>query len=178
MLKKYGLHSNNSIQSVLGLNIPELVNKLQLLVHEKFPSQYPTNFGEQDLVIENSKLINAKKKEETLRRSLKREQEKIDLILKDNNYDENNNNNILYRIQVEFDGKVLSPKKTQALILRSAEYKQTIYSQNKTIKSLKEKITSAKKHDDIITINTEIQKLVEKEIEEKKLGSTIFMSTS
>jgi len=178
VLKKYGLHSNNSIQSVLGLNISELVNKLQLLVHEKFPSQYPTNFGEQDLVIENSKLINAKKKEETLRRSLKREQEKIDLILKDNNYDENNNNNILYRIQVEFDGKVLSPKKTQALILRSAEYKQTIYSQNKTIKNLKEKITSAKKHDDIITINAEIQKLVEKEIEEKKLGSTIFMSTS
>ena len=62
VLKKYGLHSNNSIQSVLGLNIPELVNKLQLLVHEKFPSQYPTIFGEQDLVIENSKLINAKKK--------------------------------------------------------------------------------------------------------------------
>ena len=62
MLKKYGLHSNNSIQSVLGLNIPELVHKLQLLVYEKFPSQYPTIFGEQDLVIENSKLINAKKK--------------------------------------------------------------------------------------------------------------------
>ncbi|CAI2191205.1 18070_t:CDS:2 [Funneliformis geosporum] len=42
--------------------------------------------------------------------------------------------------------------------------------------SLKEKVTSAKKDDDIIICNnTKIQELVEKEIEEKKVGSTIFM---
>ena len=145
MLKKYRLDSNNSIQSILGLNNSEIVNKLQQLVHEKFPTVF------QSIVTlpENSKLANAKKKEETLRRSLKREQEKIDLIFCEGN----DSDNILFGIPLESDGKKLSLKETQALMLKSLEYKQKIYSRNKTIKSLKEKITLAKKNDDITTIN-------------------------
>ncbi|CAB4373271.1 unnamed protein product [Rhizophagus irregularis] len=36
MLKKYGLVITNSIQYVLGLNIPEIINELKQLVYEKF----------------------------------------------------------------------------------------------------------------------------------------------
>ncbi|CAI2177795.1 11952_t:CDS:2 [Funneliformis geosporum] len=136
------LDSNNSIQSILGLNISEIVNKLQQLVHEKFPA-------------------------------FKTEQENIDSILQ-----ESNDNNILFGIPIKSDGKVLSPKETQALMLKNVEYKQTIYSQNKTIKSLKVKIVSKKDDDIIILNNAKIQELVETKIEEKKLGLTIFMSTS
>src|SRR5204863_8312118 len=72
MLKKYGLDSNNSIQYVLGLNIPEIVNKLKQLVHEKFTN---TSIFQGQKQVVNSKLANAKKKEVTLRHSLKRDQE-------------------------------------------------------------------------------------------------------
>ncbi|RIA80049.1 hypothetical protein C1645_19051 [Glomus cerebriforme] len=65
MFKKYCLDCNNSISSVLGLNIPEIVNKLQQLVHEK----YVNIFQEQES--ENPKLARAKKKEITLHHSLK-----------------------------------------------------------------------------------------------------------
>ncbi|CAB4387206.1 unnamed protein product [Rhizophagus irregularis] len=116
-----------------------------------------------------------KKKEETLRRSLKRGQEEIDNFLCEK---DNDNQDIRFGIRVEPNGKSLSPKQTQVLMLKSLEYKQTIYSQNKTIKKLKEKITTINdkaedtiETDDIITLNdAEIKKSVEKEIEEKKLG--------
>ncbi|CAB4404122.1 unnamed protein product [Rhizophagus irregularis] len=88
MLKKYGLVTTNSIQYVLGLNIPEIINKLKQLVYEKFA------IISQVQELENSKLIRAKKKEETLRRSLKRDQEKIDEIIYENN--ENRENIILH----------------------------------------------------------------------------------
>ena len=74
MLKKYGLDSNNSIQYVLGLNIPEIINKLKQLVHEKFTN---TSIFQGQKQVVNSKLANAKKKEVTLRHSLKRDQEKL-----------------------------------------------------------------------------------------------------
>jgi hypothetical protein len=105
---------------------------------------------------------------------LKRDQEKIDTILHEN--DENNENIILYGIQVESDGKMLSPKKTQALMLKNIEHKKTIYSQNRTIKTLKEKITSKNETD--VDNKREIKNLVANKIEKKKLRSTIFMSTS
>ncbi|POG61975.1 hypothetical protein GLOIN_2v1485801, partial [Rhizophagus irregularis DAOM 181602=DAOM 197198] len=168
MLKKYGLDSNNSIQYIFGLNVPEIVNKLKELVYEKFATLF------QDQEPENPKLANAKKKEATLRCSLKRDQEKIDTILYEN--DENSENIILHGIQVESRGKLLSPKKTQVLMLKNMEHKKTIYSQNRTIKTLKEKITPKNETD--IDNKREIKKLVANEIEEKKLGSTIFMSTS
>ncbi|PKC63477.1 hypothetical protein RhiirA1_463710 [Rhizophagus irregularis] len=152
MLKKYGFVTTNSIQYILSLNIPEIINELKQLVYEKFV------IISQVQELENSKLIRAKKKEETLRRSLKRYQEKIDEIIYENN--KNRKNIILYGIQIESDGKRLSPKKAQVLMLNNMENKKTIYSQNRTIKTLKEK------------------KLVENEINEKKLGSTIFMSIS
>ena len=124
------------------------------------------------------------KKEETLRRSLKRRQEEIDSFLCEDNSN-NNSQNIRFRIQVESNGKSLSPKETQVLMLKNLEYKQTIYSQNKTIKKLKEKITTISNkaeniiETDITALNdAEIQKSVKEEIEEKKLGSVIFMSTS
>jgi len=70
-------------------------------------------------------------------------------------------------------------------MLKNLEYKQTVYSQNKTIKKLKEKIiTISNKAENIIktditTLNdAEIQKSIKEEIEEKKLGSVIFMSIS
>ncbi|PKY59759.1 hypothetical protein RhiirA4_482774 [Rhizophagus irregularis] len=85
---KYGLVTTNSIQYVLGLNIPEIINKLKQLVYEKFA------IISQVQELENSKLIRAKKKEETLRRSLKRDQEKIDEIIYENN--ENRENIILH----------------------------------------------------------------------------------
>ncbi|CAB4410611.1 unnamed protein product [Rhizophagus irregularis] len=172
MLKKYGLVCTNSIQYVLGLNIPEIINELKQLVYEKFAIishiQEP----------ENSKLVSAKKKEATLRRSLKRDQEKIDEIIYENN--ENSENIILHGIQIESDGKRLSPKKVQVLMLNNMENKKTIYSQNRTIKTLKENVSLKNKTDTSVFTNNkkEIQKLVENEIEEKKLGSTIFMSTS
>ncbi|CAB4495751.1 unnamed protein product [Rhizophagus irregularis] len=168
MLKKYGLDSNNSIQYIFGLNVPEIVNKLKELVYEKFATLF------QDQEPENPKLANAKKKEATLRCSLKRDQEKIDTILYEN--DENSENIILHGIQVESRGKLLSLKKTQVLMLKNMEHKKTIYSQNRTIKTLKEKITPKNETD--IDNKREIKKLVANEIEEKKLGSTIFMSTS
>ncbi|RIA79219.1 hypothetical protein C1645_841233 [Glomus cerebriforme] len=69
-------------------------------------------------------------------------------------------------------------------MLKNLEYKQAIYSQNKTIKKLKEKITlinnkaeNVIETDIIVLNNTEIQKSVKKEIEEKKLELVIFMST-
>ncbi len=108
----------------MTVNNLEIVNQLQQLVHEKFLLQYPTIFQSVINLPENSKLINAKKKKETLCRSLKWEQEKIDLIL----YEGSDNNNILLEIPIECDGKVLSPKKTQVLMLKNIEYKQTIYS--------------------------------------------------
>ncbi|POG71758.1 hypothetical protein GLOIN_2v1840912 [Rhizophagus irregularis DAOM 181602=DAOM 197198] len=136
MLKKYGFVTTNSIQYVLGLNIPEIINELKQLVYEKFviisQVQEP----------ENSKLIKAKKKEETLRRSLKRYQEKIDEIIYENN--KNRKNIILYGIQIESDRKRLSPKKAQVLMLNNMENKKTIYSQNRTIKTLKEKVSLKK----------------------------------
>jgi len=49
---------------------------------------------------------------------LKREQEKIDDFLYDNT-----SQNILFRIQVEPDGKALSSKPAQVLMLKSIEYK-------------------------------------------------------
>ncbi|CAB4404918.1 unnamed protein product [Rhizophagus irregularis] len=179
MLKKYGIESNTTIRSILGLYDSQTIIKLQRLVHQKFPLQYPTIF-QQKSSIENVR-NNAKKKEETLCRSLKRGQEEIDTFLCEKNNGNGNSQNIRFGIQVESNGKVLSPKMTQALMLKHLENKQTIYSQNKTIKKLKEKITSI--NNDAENIKTtpngaEIQKLVEKEIEEKKLGSVIFMSTT
>ncbi len=177
MLKKYGLDSNTCLRSILGLCEPQIITKLKQLVHEKFPLQYPTIFQQESS--ENSRQANVKKKEETLYCSLKREQEKIDGFLC-----ENTSQNVLFGIQIEPDGKVLSPKPAQALMLKNMEYKQTIYYRNKTIKTLKEKIISLNEDTendktDITALNNlEIQKLVGKEIEEKKLGSTIFMSTS
>ncbi|GET63908.1 hypothetical protein GLOIN_2v1801635 [Rhizophagus irregularis DAOM 181602=DAOM 197198] len=120
-----------------------------------------------------------KKYEETLYRSLKQDQGKIDDFLC-----ENTSQDILFGIQVELNGKTLSPKPAQALILKSMEYKQTIYFQNKTIKMLKERIISLNgetenEKNDITTLNNlETQRLVEKEIKKKNLGSTIFMSTA
>jgi hypothetical protein len=181
MLKKYGLESTTPIRSILGLYDAQTINKLQRLVHERFPLQYP-HISQQDSS-ENLR-NNAKKKEETLRRSLKREQEKVDGFLCENDSN-GNKQNILYGIQVETNGKVLPPKTTQALMLKHLEHKQMIYSQNRTIKKLKEKINSINNEaentieTDVTTLNNaEIQKLVEKEMEEKKLGSVIFMSTS
>jgi hypothetical protein len=75
LLKKYGLDSNTSLQSFLGLCDPQTVTKLQQLVHEKFPLRYPTIFQQETSITfssENSRQINVKKKEGTLRRSLKR----------------------------------------------------------------------------------------------------------
>ncbi|PKY58239.1 hypothetical protein RhiirA4_479987 [Rhizophagus irregularis] len=135
MLKKYGLDSNTCLRSILGLCEPQIIIKLKQLVHEKFPLQYPTIFQQESS--ESSRQANAKKKEETLYRSLKRDQEKIDDFLC-----ENTSQDVLFGIQVEPNGKTLSPKPAQALILKSMEYKQTIYSQNKTIKTLKERIIS------------------------------------
>src|SRR4051812_28398213 len=65
-------------------------------------------------------------------------------------------------------------------MLKNMEHKKTIYSQNRTIKTLKEKINSKNEKDSNTFTNNrkEIQKLVENEIEEKKLGSTIFIDTS
>lgn len=65
-------------------------------------------------------------------------------------------------------------------MLNNMENKKTIYSQNRTIKTLKEKVSLKNKTDTNVFTNNkkEIQKLVENEIDEKKLGSTIFMSTS
>ncbi|CAB4387012.1 unnamed protein product [Rhizophagus irregularis] len=176
MLKKYGLELNNTVRLILGLYDPQIINKLQRLVYEKFPLRYPTIFQEESRVILSENLkSNAKKKEETLHRSLKRGQEEIDNFLCEK---DNDNQDIRFGIRVEPNGKSLSPKQTQVLMLKSLEYKQTIYSQNKTIKKLKEKITTINdkaedtiETDDIITLNdAEIKKSVEKEIEEKKLG--------
>ncbi|CAB4438115.1 unnamed protein product [Rhizophagus irregularis] len=86
---------------------------------------------------ESSRQANAKKKEETLYRSLKRDQEKIDDFLC-----ENTSQDVLFGIQVEPNGKNIITKTAQALILKSMEYKQTIYFRNKTIKTLKERIIS------------------------------------
>ncbi|PKB94983.1 hypothetical protein RhiirA5_437619 [Rhizophagus irregularis] len=128
--------------------------------------------------------MQCKKKEETLRRSLKRGQKEINTILCE---EEGNSNsqNIRFGIQIESNGKVLSPKDTQVLMLKNLEYKQEIYSQNKTIKKLKNKITSINNdaentiETNITTLNdAEIRKSVEKEMEERQLGSVIFMSTS
>ncbi len=183
MLKKYGLESNNTIRSILGLYDPQIITKLQKLVHEKFPLRYPTIFQQEPSVIlsENSR-NNAKKKEETLHRNLKWRQEEIDSFLCEDNSN-SNSQNIRFEIQVESNGKVLSPKETQVLMLKNLEYKQTVYSQNKTIKKLKEKIiTISNKAENIIETDitalndAEIQKSVKEEIEEKKLGSVIFMS--
>jgi hypothetical protein len=79
MLKKYGIESNTTIRSILGLYDSQTIIKLQRLVHQKFPLQYPTIF-QQKSSIENVQ-NNAKKKEETLCRSLKRGQEEIDTFL-------------------------------------------------------------------------------------------------
>ena len=135
MLKRYKLDSTTCLRSILGLCEPQIITKLKQLVHGKFPLQYPTIFQQESS--ENSRQANAKKKEETLYRSLKREQEKIDGFLC-----ENTSQNVLFGIQIEPDGKVLSPKLAQALMLKNMEYKQTIYYRNKTIKTLKEKIIS------------------------------------
>ncbi|UZO12452.1 uncharacterized protein OCT59_003989 [Rhizophagus irregularis] len=98
------------------------------------------------------------KKEEILYCSLKRKQEKIDILLREK--DNNNSQNIHFRIHVESNGKILSSKQTQVLILKNFEHKQIIYSQNKTIKKLKEKITTINNKsentietDDIIVLN-------------------------
>ena len=64
------------------------------------------------------------------------------MFLENNENNENIENNILHGIHVEDNRKKLSPKKTQVLMLKNMEHKNTIYSQNRTIKTLKEKITS------------------------------------
>ncbi|CAB4471660.1 unnamed protein product [Rhizophagus irregularis] len=103
--------------------------------------------------------MQCKKKEETLRYSLKRGQKEINTFLCEEKG--NNSQNIRFEIQIESNGK------------------------NKTIKKLKNKITSINNDakniikTNITTLNdTEIQKSVEKEMEERQLGSVIFMSTS
>ena len=55
----------------MTVNNLEIVNQLQQLVHEKFLLQYPTIFQSVITLPENSKLMNTKKKKETLYRSLK-----------------------------------------------------------------------------------------------------------
>ncbi|CAI2183594.1 3269_t:CDS:2, partial [Funneliformis geosporum] len=132
MLKKYGLSSNTSLQSILGLSDPQIIIKLQRLVHEKFSLQYP-------IVSQQKEPFLSEKKEETLNQSLKREQEKIDAFLCENASD--SDQNILFGIQIESNGKITSIEETE-----------------KT---------------NIIDNNAEIQKLVEKEIEEKKLESDL-----
>ncbi|RIA84549.1 hypothetical protein C1645_412472 [Glomus cerebriforme] len=186
MLKEYDLESNNTIRSLLGLYDPQIINKLQKLVHDKFPLRYPTIFQQQEssIILSENLRSNAKKKEETLRRSLKRGQEEINTFLCEID-GSSNSQHIRFGIQVESEGKVLSPKDTQVLMLKNLEYKQTIYSQNKTIKKLKNKITSIDNEAEnsietnVTALNDEeIQKSVKKEMEEKQLGSVIFMNTS
>ncbi|CAB4384121.1 unnamed protein product [Rhizophagus irregularis] len=63
MLKKYGLELNNTVRSILSLYDPQIINKLQRLVYEKFPLRYPTIFQEESRVILSENLkSNAKKK--------------------------------------------------------------------------------------------------------------------
>ncbi|CAB4423509.1 unnamed protein product [Rhizophagus irregularis] len=132
MLKQYGLESNTTIRTILGLYDPQIIYKLQKLVHKKFPLRYPSIFQCESLEnLRNS----AKKKEETLLRSLKRGQEEIDNFLCEND-------------------------------------------SNEKVTSINNEAGNASETD-ITTLNSaEIQKLVEKEIDEKKLESVIFISTS
>ncbi|CAB4378101.1 unnamed protein product [Rhizophagus irregularis] len=63
MLKKYGLELNNTVRSIFGLYDPQIINKLQRLVYEKFSLRYPTIFQEESRVILSENLkSNAKKK--------------------------------------------------------------------------------------------------------------------
>ncbi|PKK61306.1 hypothetical protein RhiirC2_791990 [Rhizophagus irregularis] len=72
-------------------------------------------------ILESSQQANAKKKEETLYRSLKQDQEKIDNFLC-----ENTSQDVLFGIQVEPNGKTLSLKSAQALILKRYNYQPVI----------------------------------------------------
>ncbi|CAG8660723.1 18191_t:CDS:10 [Rhizophagus irregularis] len=168
MIKQYNI-KNISVVSALGFNEPTIVTMLQNTVHKIFSHRFCQNSNFQSP-------LTTILKEETLVRNLKRKSVELEQLCE--------KDSVIHGIKLEEDGKNLSPKFTQALMVMHEKYKSTCYNANRSIKRLKTKIDQLNREnfdlDSEIDLNEKserIKKAVNKILDEKKLGSTILVST-
>ncbi|UZN99576.1 uncharacterized protein OCT59_000843 [Rhizophagus irregularis] len=169
MIKQYNI-KNISLASVLGFNDHTIVAMLQNTVHKVFSHR----FSCQNLNFQSPTLSTSK--EETLVRSLKRKSSELEQL--------NEKDSIVHGIKLEESGKILSPKFTQALMVMHEKYKSTYYNANRNIKRLKTKIDQLQNENsdfnnkiDLNEKSERIKEAVDNILNEKKLGSTILIST-
>ncbi|CAB4428237.1 unnamed protein product [Rhizophagus irregularis] len=163
MIKRYNL-KNISLTSVLGLTEPIIIEILQKTVYKVFPDRF-SHQGQT-------------KKEKILIRSLKRKSDELEKFC-------NNEENIVCGIKLEEKGKIIDPKFTQALMVMHEKDKSALYNANRNIKRLKTKVavfqnkrSNLDNKTDLINQKSEkIKKSVNDILDEKKLGSTILIST-
>jgi hypothetical protein len=164
MLKQYNI-KNISLALVLGLNEPSIIEILQKAVHKVFSDRFS--------------YLNQTKKEKTLFHSLKRKSDALENIIVDNE-----KSSVVCGIKLEESGKNIMPKSAQALMIVCEENKSALYNANRNFKRLKTKITQLQneKSDSSSETNLkqkyeEIKVSVNNILDEKKLGSAIFIST-
>ncbi|PKK61666.1 hypothetical protein RhiirC2_718260 [Rhizophagus irregularis] len=169
MIKQYNI-KNISLASVLGFNNHTIVAMLQNTVHKVFSHR----FSCQNLNFQSPTLSTSK--EETLVHSLKRKSSELEQL--------NEKDSIVHGIKLEESGKILSPKFTQALMVMHEKYKSTYYNANRNIKRLKTKIDQLQNENsdfnnkiDLNEKSERIKEAVDNILNEKKLGSTILIST-
>src|SRR6266498_4920486 len=162
MMKQYNV-KNFSLATMLGLNEPNIIEILQKAVHKVFPNRFSYQT----------------KKEKTLIHSLKRKSEELEKIVVDNG-----KSSIVCGIRLEECGKNIVPKSVQALMVAHEENKSALYNVNRNVKRLKTKITQLQNRESNLCgeINLkqkseEIKMSVNNILDEKKLGSAIFIST-
>ena len=119
MIKYYNL-KNISLALILGLNESTIIEILQRTVHKVFPIRFSHQ--------------NQTKKEQTLICSLKRKSEELKKIYN------NEESSIFREIGLEVNGKNITLKSIQALMVMHEEKKVALYNANCNIKWLKDKV--------------------------------------
>ncbi len=162
MMKQYNV-KNLSLTSVLRLNEPNIIEILQKKVYKVFFNQFSYQT----------------KKKKTLVNSLKRKSEELEKIIVDDK-----ENAIACRIRLEEYGKHIALKSIQALMVAHEENKLELYNANRNVKWLKTKITQLQNKGSNLSAeinlkqkSEEIKMSVNNILDEKKLGSVIFIST-
>ncbi|CAB4410951.1 unnamed protein product [Rhizophagus irregularis] len=163
MIKHYNL-KNISLPSVLGLTELTIIEILQKTIHKVFSDRFSYH--------------GQTKKEKGLIRSLKRKSDELEKFC-------STEETIVCGIKLEEKGKIINPKFTQALMVMHEKDKSVLYNANCNIKQLKTKIAQFQDERSNLNNKTEIlnqkseriKKSVNDILNEKKLGSTILIST-
>ncbi|EXX53255.1 Sgs1p [Rhizophagus irregularis DAOM 197198w] len=148
----------------LGLTEPTIIEILQKTIHKVFPDRFSYH--------------GQTKKEKGLIRSLKRKSDELEKFC-------STEETIVCGIKLEEKGKIINPKFTQALMVMHEKDKSALYNANRNIKRLKIKIAQFQDEKSNLNNKTEIlnqkseriKKSVNDILDEKKLGSTILIST-